>query len=363
MRIVFAALLIWSAAIAEGAADEQIVLKVIGPDGEPLAKAKIHNRRSGKEYTCDKNGLLSLTEEMLFRDERQRKGILLYGLYEDKLAGFFDVKADDLGKELEMKLTPACRVYGSLKSTELTGLGQKLDWTNVYALRNNDWAMSYASDKGDFEFLLPSGKYKLIAYGRRTYDKYEDIGVAPGQKELKINFDLPADRLAHLIGKEAPDLQQIKGWLNAKPLSLKNLRGKVVLLDFWGTWCGPCISAIPDLIELHEKYHDKGLVIIGVHDDSKNSIKDLEKEISKLSKERWNGKHIPFALALDGGGRCKIEGIQQTASGATTAAYGINSFPTVVLIDKQGNVVNQYHPGRDAEMLEKLLNANVGKMP
>jgi thiol-disulfide isomerase/thioredoxin len=271
------------------------------------------------------------------------------------LVGFIEVNGDDLGKEMQMKLTPASRVYGKIKSSELDTLGQKLDWTNVYVYFNNQQPLSYTGKQGDFEFLMPDGKYQLYAYGMRVYGKLEQVEIKPGQKELEVNFDLPADRLANLIGKQATELQKMKGWINSKPLKLADLRGKVILLDFWGTWCGPCVQVIPELIKLHEKYHDKGLVIIGIHNDVMNSIKDLEKELNKLSKERWDGKKIPYALALDDGGTCKIEGTGKTASGATTAAYGIQAFPTMVLIDKKGNVVGDFYPGPNNELLERLL--------
>lgn len=339
-----------------------IVLKVVGPDGEVLADAMIYKRYSlnngqqqGIEYICDANGLVSLPEEKIFDADWQRKqGVVLYGLYKNKLAGFLDVGTVDLGKKLEMKLTPACRVYGKIKSTDLKNLGRDESDT-VAQLNRYTCALTVFGKKGEFEFFMPEGKYMLWVNGRRTYPSYEDFNVAADQKEIEKNFELQADRIAHLIGKEALELQKIKGWINSKPLTLTELRGKVVLLDFWGTWCGPCLFEMPKLIDLHEKYHDKGLVIIGIHNDVINSVKDLEKEINKLSKERWDGRKIPFALALDGGGKCKIEGTKLTCEGATTAVYGIQSWPTMVLIDKQGKVVSDFYPGPNNELLERLL--------
>jgi thiol-disulfide isomerase/thioredoxin len=370
MEILFVGLVFLIAATAKGTDFNEIVLKVVGPDGKALAGAKIYQNYSiqdgnqrGEEYICDENGLVGLTEQKIFRYEHHRKGVVLYGLYESSLAGFIEVSAANLGNELEIKLTPACRVYGKLSSTELEGLGQKLEWINVYVLRENSWTLSYMNTQGNFEFLLPGGKYILGAYGTRTYHVHQAIEVKPGQKELEINFDLPADRLARLIGNKAPELQQIKGWINSKPVNLANLRGKVVLLDFWGVWCGPCVAEIPKLIDLHEKYHEKGLVIIGIHDDSKNTVEDLEKDIQRLSKEHWEGRKIPFAVALDGGGRCEIAGTKLTARGATTAAYGIQGWPTVVLINKQGKIVKEYNRGGDAEVLEKLLAEDIDNKP
>jgi len=348
----------------------QIVLKVIGPDGEKLGNAKVYqhyridkSRQRGREYTCDKDGLVNLAENEVFQYQWERKGIVLYGLYEDKLAGFVNVSADDLSKEVILKLTPSCRVFGKINSTDLNNLGQKLQWTNVYVYRGNDRTLSYMGEQGAFQFLLPSGKYRLNAYGERLYGKIEQIEVIEGQRELEKNFDLPADQLAHLIGKEAPEPQKIKGWINSGKIKLADLRGKVVLLDFWGTWCGPCIAAIPKLIELHKKYHNKGLVIIGIHDDSMKSVRELQKKIAQLSEERWNGRKIPFAIALDGGGDTPIKGTERTARGATTAAYGIQSWPTVVLIDKYGKVVKEYNHYEDIQLLEKLLVTDINKQP
>ncbi len=347
-----------------------VSLKVVGTNGQALSGAKIYQHyyvREGKqlggEYICDENGLADLAEEKIFKYDWQKKsGIVLYGLFDNKLSGFLDVRTSDLGKKLEMKLTPACRIYGEIKSTDLNNLGQEVNGT-VAEIDKHNCSLAVLNKNGKFEFILPEGSYKLYVDGVRTYGKHEDINIAADQKELKMNFDLPADRLAYLIGKPAPKLQKMKGWINSKAIKLADLRGKVVLLDFWGTWCGPCVQVIPELIELHEKYHDKGLVVIGIHDDSKNSVKELKNEIEKLSKERWDGKKIPFAVALDGGGRCKIEGTDKTTSGATTAAYGIQAFPTMVLIDKQGNVVNDFYPDVNNPLLEKLLAAEANKTP
>ena len=277
-------LLLLITAIADGAEDKQITLKVVGPDGKSLAAARVYQHYSvrygqqkGIEYICDENGVADLAEEKIFKYDWQRKsGVVLYGLFDNKLAGFMDVGIGDLGKKLEMKLTPACRVYGKIKSTDLNNLGQEVNGT-VAEIDRHNCNLTVLSKNGEFEFILPEGSYKLYVNGVRTYSRFEDINVAAEQKELEMNFDLPADRLAYLIGKQAPELQQIKGWINSKPIKLADLRGKVVLLDFWGTWCGPCVQVIPELIKLHEKYHDKGLVVIGIHDDSMNSVKDTRK--------------------------------------------------------------------------------------
>ena len=74
-----------------------------------------------------------------------------------------------------------------------------------------------------------------------------------------------AKRLAALVGKDATPLEA-EAWVNGTPLADADLKGKVVLLDFWAVWCGPCIATFPHLREWQEKYADKGLVIVGLTD-------------------------------------------------------------------------------------------------
>ena len=65
-----------------------------------------------------------------------------------------------------------------------------------------------------------------------------------------------------LIGKPAPDLQGDFA-VNGEPTRISDMKGKVVLLDFWAVWCGPCVSTFPRLRAWHDKYKDQGLVILG----------------------------------------------------------------------------------------------------
>lgn len=132
-------------------------------------------------------------------------------------------------------------------------------------------------------------------------------------------------------GKPAPELK-LKDWINSKALTNADLKGKIVLLDFWATWCGPCIGAIPHTNEMAEKYADKGVVIIGVC-----APRGGEK-MAATAKQR--GIKYPIALDIDA---------------ATMKAFKANSYPDYFIIDRKGNLRWGDVGNRDAEKAIELL--------
>ncbi|WP_422924781.1 sigma-70 family RNA polymerase sigma factor [Singulisphaera sp. PoT] len=113
-------------------------------------------------------------------------------------------------------------------------------------------------------------------------------------------------------------------WLDArgetKPLELA---GKVVLIDFWGVGCGPCVAQVPRVREAFDYFRDKGLVFLGLHDSS-----GTPDAVAKFAREH----KIEYPLAID---RASADDV---SFGATFEAFGVNSIPSAAVLDRQGNV-------------------------
>jgi peroxiredoxin len=125
-----------------------------------------------------------------------------------------------------------------------------------------------------------------------------------------------------MFGKEAPSLQAV-AWLNSKPLAPADLRGKVVLVDFWAVGCGPCVAALLGVQRAAEQLTPKGAVVIGLHG---SGIKP------KQLKEFAEGKKLTYPLAID------AEDPQGMSFGRTFRQYGVVGIPAVAVIDREGKV-------------------------
>jgi len=113
---------------------------------------------------------------------------------------------------------------------------------------------------------------------------------------------------------------------------------------------------LPQLMDLHDAFDSKALVIIAVHNASVASIEEMEAKLQKARQTYWKGRDLPFLVALDGSDPA-IEGAERPSEGATTAAYGIRSYPTTILIDREGNVVGEMNLFRGKEILQQILDA------
>jgi len=123
----------------------------------------------------------------------------------------------------------------------------------------------------------------------------------------------PEFKLADIVGKE---------------VSLEQLKGKVIFLDFWATWCAPCRDELPELEALFKKYQGQGLIVIGVNVDATAAI--IAKFLDK--------KHITFPMLID-------------AKGEAGDAYRVTGLPTAFLINRDG-FIRYRHGGYGKEYIK-----------
>lgn len=142
-------------------------------------------------------------------------------------------------------------------------------------------------------------------------------------------------------GQTAPEFKAFA--ISGQPISSEGLKGSVVILDFWATWCPPCRESIPFLAELHRKYGKQGLQIIGMSVDEGG-----ERAVKAFADE----KRIPYPLVM--------------ASTKTQTDYGVRALPVLFVLDRNGVVVEQmmgfstYH-GKILENLVKKQLAVSGR--
>ncbi len=142
------------------------------------------------------------------------------------------------------------------------------------------------------------------------------------------------------VGDAAPALEVTK-WVKGGPLDLAKAKGhQIVVLEFWATWCGPCVHAIPHLTQMQQKYADQGVVTVGVTSkDPDNALDKVEEFVKK------QGAKMHYAIAFDE---------TEKASKAYMEASGQMGIPTAFVIDKEGRVAWIGHPedGLDGVLAE-----------
>jgi thiol-disulfide isomerase/thioredoxin len=142
---------------------------------------------------------------------------------------------------------------------------------------------------------------------------------------------------AHASPSAAPEFAGIDSWINSAPLTMRQLRGKVVLVDFWTYDCINCRHVLPYVNGWHRKYKDQGLVVVGVHTPEYGFERNLDNLKAAVQRNA-----ISFPVAQDN-------------SYATWSAYDNRFWPAFYLVDKQGQVVYTHFGEGDYAQTEATI--------
>ncbi len=143
--------------------------------------------------------------------------------------------------------------------------------------------------------------------------------------------------LAARLGEPAAPLQ-IKEWVKGTAVDVKDGKN-VYVVEFWATWCGPCKASIPHLTELQKKFKEKGVVFVGISDETSDKVKPFVTEM---------GEKMDYRVALDD---------ERKTTKGYMEAYGQNGIPCAFVVGKDGNVLWVGHPmDKMEQVLQQVLD-------
>lgn len=171
---------------------------------------------------------------------------------------------------------------------------------------------------------------ELMAQLKSDFPDSRQVANLKKQEEAKKIQDSLA------VGTKFPDFSEKD--LEGKPLSLAKYKGKVVLIDFWAVWCGPCVKELPHVLKAYEKHHENGFEIIGI---------SLDQDKAKLEAFIKENK-MPWQQFFDG----------QGWKNKLSTQYGVNSIPATYLLDGEGTIIGKNLRG---DALETAVAKALGK--
>ena len=142
------------------------------------------------------------------------------------------------------------------------------------------------------------------------------------------------------LGDAAPPLE-IAEWIKGEPIDWNQAKGKnVIVVEFWATWCGPCRVSIPHLTELQRKFEERGVLTVGISDESAVQVRPFVNDM---------GDKMDYRVAIDRDGK---------SGQAYMAAFGVNGIPHAFVVDREGRIAWHGHPMSGLEQVLDRLAAN-----
>lgn len=218
-----------------------------------------------------------------------------------------------------------------------------LDDMRIIAAEIGSTSFYYYAVDQKIKFLIETGRKPAALEFYQATLKNTSVDFSNKAYQNDINTRLKKrEKHYKLLGDIAPELPLADQWFPGEKRSLSSLKGKVVLLDFWAMWCGPCLDAFPHLIEWHQDYSGEGLEILGItryYGNVNGMPADHVAEIAELKRFRVR-ERLPYDFVVGDGQAMQL-------------MYGATGLPTAVLIDRKG-VVRYIETGTSSARLEQI---------
>lgn len=216
------------------------------------------------------------------------------------------------------------------------------------------------------EQYLPEGTYQLEVLlmdensSETLGQARREVIVPRGEGPLVLPpLALESTEDQKLVGKPAPEIAAIE-LDTGRPVRLADFRGKVVVVDFWGYWCGVCNTKMPNLVELDRKLAGRPLAILAIHDQSVQSRAAYDRRIGTVRERLWAGRDLPFRVLLDQPDPDNHDDLGAEGTGTTIRRYSVTGFPSLFVIDRDGTMIGQVDPSNH-DRLESLVRNLVEK--